>query len=480
MMPPTTNKPWARREQLRERLIQLAATRGATDLDVIGRQIDALLEEAFDEDDLLAQPAPAWPDDRQEDQRIVVTGMGLVTPLGIGVGPFWNGLVEGRSGVRLITRCDPGDSPCKIAAEVPEFEPRDYMEAKEIRRISRASQFAVAAARMALDDSSFVVDDGNRYEVGAIIANGSSSPPETENAMRTLIGRGFSKVNPFYITASLPNMPSCQVAIQLGLFGYNTAISTACAASSQAIGEAAEVIRRGDAIAMLAGGSEATICRLTLACFHSLRALSLRNQDPESASRPFDKTRDGFVLGEGAGVLVLERLADARRRGARIYAELIGYGSASDAYHITAPHPDGDGAARAMMRAMARAQVKPQQVDYINAHATSTPAGDLAETLAIKRAFGERAYRVPISATKSMIGHLTSAAGAVEAAATILALKHSVIPPTINYESPDPQCDLDYVPNRARPAALQIAMSNSFGFGGVNSVLVFHKGLPKK
>jgi 3-oxoacyl-[acyl-carrier-protein] synthase II len=404
--------------------------------------------------------------------------MGLVTPLGTGIGPFWNGLVEGRSGVRQITRCDPGDSPCRIAAEVPEFEPRDYIEAKEVRRISRASQFAVAAARMALDDSGFVVDDGNRYEVGAIIANGSSSPPETENAMRTLIGRGLSKVSPFYITASLPNMPSCQVAIQLGLLGYNTAISTACAASSQAIGEAAEVIRRGDATVMLAGGTEGPICQLTLASFSAIRALSTRNDDPEGASRPFDKTRDGFVLAEGAGVLVLEQLSHARRRGAQIYAELIGYGSTCDAYHVTAPHPDGDGAARAMLRAMAHARISPQQIDYINAHATSTLVGDLAETLAIKRTFGEYATSVPISASKSMLGHLTTAAGAVEAAATILALKHGVIPPTINYTHPDPQCDLDYVPNQARPAALQIAMSNSFGFGGVNGVLIFRRPEP--
>ncbi|MFL5802888.1 MAG: beta-ketoacyl-ACP synthase II [Roseiflexaceae bacterium] len=426
------------------------------------------------------QPESLWPHKRNEDQRIVVTGMGLVTPLGIGIGSFWNGLVEGRSSARRVELDGPVDLPCAIAAEVPAFEPRDYMEAKEARRVSRASQFAVAAARMALADSRLIVDDNNRYEIGTIIANSATSPPEIESTTQAFFEHDGTKVNPFHFAASLPNMPASQVAIQLGLLGHSSMIGTACAASSQAIGEAAEVIRRGDAIAMLAGGSEATICRLTLACFHSLRALSLRNHDPEGASRPFDRARDGFVLGEGAGVLVLERRADARRRGAQIYAELIGYGSASDAYHITAPHPDGDGAARAMIRAMARAQIKPQQVDYINAHATSTPAGDLAETLAIKRAFGERAYRVPISASKSMIGHLTSAAGAVEAAASILALKHSIIPPTINYECPDPQCDLDYVPNRARPAALQIAMSNSFGFGGVNSVLVFRRGLPKK
>jgi 3-oxoacyl-[acyl-carrier-protein] synthase II len=421
------------------------------------------------------QPESMWPHKRSEDQRIVVTGMGLVTPLGIGIGPFWNGLVEGRSGVRPVALDNAADLPCAIAAEVSEFEPRDYMEAKEARRVSRASQLAVAAARMALADSGLIVDDENRYDIGTLIANSATSPPEIEATTQAFFERGSTRINPFLFAASLPNMPASQVAIQLGLLGHSSMIGTACAASSQAIGEAAEIIRRGDATVMLAGGSEATICRLTLACFHSLRALSLRNHDPEGASRPFDRTRDGFVLGEGAGVFVLERLAAARRRGARIYAELIGYGSASDAYHITAPHPDGEGAARAMTRALARARIRPQQVDYINAHATSTPAGDLAETLAIKRAFGEHARRVPISATKSMIGHLTSAAGAVEAAATILALKHGIIPPTINYECPDPQCDLDYVPNYARPAALQIAMSNSFGFGGVNSVLVFRR-----
>jgi 3-oxoacyl-[acyl-carrier-protein] synthase II len=358
---------------------------------------------------------------------------------------------------------------------VPEFEPRDYMDAKEARRTSRASQFAVAAARMALADSGFVVDAANRYEVGALIANGSSSPPDTEAAARTLFERGFSKVNPFYITGSLPNMPSCQVAIQLGLLGYNTAIATACAASSQAIGEASEIIRRGDATLMLAGGTEAPVCQLTLASFCAIRALSTRNNDPEGASRPFEAMRDGFVLGEGAGVLVLEQLSHARRRGAQIYAEVLSYAATCDAYHVTAPHPEGDGAARAMIRALAKARISPQQVDYINAHATSTPAGDVAETLAIKHAFGEYASSVPISSTKSMTGHLTSAAGAIEAAASIMALKHGMIPPTINYDHPDPACDLDYVPNRARRADLQIVMSNSFSFGGINGVLVFQR-----
>jgi 3-oxoacyl-[acyl-carrier-protein] synthase II len=463
----------ARRDLLRHRLMRLV-DRDAPGVATLDVEIDDLLEEILG-DDPAPQPAPAWADDRDEDERIVVTGMGVVTPLGIGLDPFWNNLVEGRSGVGRITLCDPGESPSTIAAEVKDFQPRDYMEAKEARRVSRASQFAVAAARMALADSGFVVDDSNRYDVGALIANGSSSPPDTETAARTLFERGFGKVNPFYITGSLPNMPSCQVAIQLGLLGYNTAIATACAASTQTIGEAAEVIRRGDADVMLAGGTEAPICQLTLASFSAIRALSTRNNDPERASRPFDATRDGFVLAEGAGVLVLERLSHARRRGASIYAEVLGYASTCDAYHVTAPHPEGDGAARAITRALARARLSPQQVDYINAHATSTPTGDVAETLAIRQAFGEYANSVPISASKSMLGHLTSAAGAVEAAATILALKHGVIPPTINYEHPDPQCDLDYVPNQARPAALDIAISNSFGFGGINAVLVFRK-----
>jgi len=462
-----------RRDLLRQRLQRLIAQETPA-VSVLDAQIEDLLHDILEED-LAPLPALAWEDERDEDQRIVVTGMGLLTPLGIGIESFWAGLIEGRSGVGPITLCDPGESPARIAAEVSSFDPRDYLEAKEARRISRASQFAVAAARMALADSGLVLDASNRYDVGALIANGSSSPPDTELAARTLIERGFGKVNPFYITGSLPNMPSCQVAIQLGLLGYNTAIATACAASSQSIGEAAEVIRRGDAEVMLAGGTEAPICQMTLASFCAIRALSTRNAEPERASRPFDATRDGFVLAEGAGVLVLERLSHARRRGAQIYAEITGYASTCDAYHVTAPHPEGDGAARAITRALARARISPQQVDYINAHATSTPTGDVAETLAIKQAFGEYAYSVPISSTKSMTGHLTSAAGAVEAAAAILALKHGIIPPTINYEHSDPTCDLDYVPNTARKAALQVAISNSFGFGGINAVLVFKK-----
>jgi 3-oxoacyl-[acyl-carrier-protein] synthase II len=411
----------------------------------------------------------------RRDGRIVITGLGLLTPLGIGVEAFWEGLAAGRSGVRRVTTVDVSDLPSQIAGDVPGFEPRDYLPAKEARRVTRASQFAVAAARLALADAGLEISDGTREDFGVLIANGGSSPPETERMVIDLERGGYDRMNPFHVAGSLPNMPACQVAIQLGLTGFISAISTACAASSQAIGEAAEVIRRGDARWMLAGGTEGPISRFCLGGFSALRALSTRNQDPAGASRPFDAGRDGFVLSEGAGVVVLERLDDARTRGARIYAELIGYGSGSDAYHITAPEPSGRGAARAMTRALANAGLTPESIDYINAHATSTSVGDTAETLAIKHVFGERAYQVPVSGTKSMTGHMTSAAGAVEAAACILALTRGLLPPTINQEQPDPACDLDYVPNRARPADVRVAMSNSFGFGGVNSVLILQK-----
>ncbi len=438
-------------------------------------EIDRLLLEAL-EDDPIIETAPQRADARDEDERVVVTGMGVVTPLGIGLEAYWEGLASGRSGVGPITLCDTADSTCTIAAEVKGFDPRAYMDIKEARRISRASQFAVAAAKLAVADAGLTIDASNTYEIGTLIASGATSPPDVEGAVRAMLEKGLARMSPFFITAALPNMPSCQVAIQLDVRGYSTTIATACAAATQAIGEAAEIIRRGDAVAMLAGGTEAPICQLTLGSFIGVRALSTRNAEPHRASRPFDADRDGFVLGEGAGVLVLESLGHARRRGARIYAEIIGYAATNDAYHVTAPHPSGDGAARAMTRALAKARVGPQQIDYLNAHATSTLAGDIAETLAIKQAFGEYAYSVPISSTKSMTGHLTSAAGAIEAAATILAMQHSRIPPTINLETPDPQCDLDYVPNTSRAAAIEIAMSNSFAFGGINGVLVLRRG----
>jgi 3-oxoacyl-[acyl-carrier-protein] synthase II len=410
-----------------------------------------------------------------DDLRVVVTGLGVAAPNGVGVDLFWKNMLAGKSGVGPVTVCDPGDAAVRIAAQVPDFDPREYMDAKEARRISRASQLAVAAARMAVADAQLDINDANRDRIGAMIADGSSSAIDTEQAVETIVTRGSAKVNPFYITLSLPNMPSCQVSIQLGLTGYNTTIATACAASTQSIGEAANVLLRGDADVILAGGSEAPIARLGLASFAAARALSMRNDEPQRASRPFDVNRDGFVRGEGAGVLVLERLSHAKRRGARIVAEVIGYGSTSDAYHVTSPHPEGRGAVRAMQIALKHAQLLPEQVDHINAHATSTHVGDIVETAAIKQVFGAHAYNIPITASKSMIGHLTAAAGAVEAVATVLTLRDQIIHPTINLEQPDPLCDLDYVPNVARPAKIDVALSNSFGFGGINAVIALRR-----
>ncbi len=410
-----------------------------------------------------------------DDLRIVVTGLGVAAPNGVGVDLFWKNMLAGKSGVGPVTVCDPGDAAVRIAAQVPDFDPREFMDAKEARRISRASQLAVAAARMAVADAQLDINDANRDRIGAMIADGSSSAIDTEQAVETIVTRGSAKVNPFYITLSLPNMPSCQVSIQLGLTGYNTTIATACAASTQSIGEAVNVLLRGDADVILAGGSEAPIARLGLASFAAARALSMRNDEPQRASRPFDVNRDGFVLGEGAGVLVLERLSHAKRRGARIVAEVIGYGSTSDAYHVTSPHPEGRGAVRAMQIALKHAQLLPEQVDHINAHATSTHVGDIVETAAIKQVFGAHAYNIPITASKSMIGHLTAAAGAVEAVATVLTLRDQIIHPTINLEQPDPLCDLDYVPNVARPAKIDVALSNSFGFGGINAVIALRR-----
>jgi len=444
---------WLLRDAVRQRLLTVGLQ---------GAQLDAAVAAVLDMSD-------------PDDGRIVVTGLGVAAPLGVGVDTFWTNMLAGKSGVRPVSLYEIGDAPVRIAAEVPDFDPRNFMDLKEARRISRASQLAVAAAREAVADAGIVITDENRHRIGAMIADGSSSAFDTEQAVETIVTRGSHKVSPFYITLSLPNMPSCQVSIQLGLRGYNTTVATACAASTQAIGEAMYVLLRGDADVILAGGSEAPIARLSLASFGAARALSQRNDDPEHASRPFDAQRDGFVLGEGAGVLVLERLSHAKRRGARIIAEIIGYGASSDAYHVTAPHPEGDGAVRAMQIAMQKANLTVADVDHINAHATSTPLGDAVETLAIKRVFGDRAYQIPITAPKSMIGHLTAAAGAVEALAMVLTLRDHIIPPTINLTNADPQCDLDYVPNVARPAVVNVALNNSFGFGGINAVVAMRR-----
>lgn len=439
------------------------------------QQLEAIVENAIGSTPLV-EPLPEALVDTNADQRVVVTGIGVVSPVGNDLQTFWEGVSAGRSGIDLYTLIPNFRAyPSQIGGEVKEWDPRRYMDAKDARRMSRMSQFGIAAARMAWEDAALppgIPTD----EVAVVMGVGSTAFPETEQAMRVLLEKGGSKVSPFFIPSALPNMPACQIAIHLGLGGSNATLATACAASSQAIGEGAELLLRGDAEVVLAGGAEAPICELTLAGFCAIRALSSGfNDQPAAASRPFDLKRDGFVAGEGAAVLVLETLAHAQERGAQIYAELIGYGASADAYHVTSPDPVGKGAARSMQRAMRRAGVMPQQIDYINAHATSTPAGDAAETLAIKAVFGEYAAMVPVSSTKSMIGHLTGAAGAVEAAATIMALKHGLIPPTINYETPDPTCDLDYVPNVARPATLKVAMSNSFGFGGQNATLIFRK-----
>lgn len=480
-MAPITGR---QRAQLRSRLLKLLTESKSTPPEALESQLDQLLREVLTEQQAATTIAP-WParieeEEKSDDQRVVITGIGPVTPLGIGIEPYWSGLVAGRSAISRFTLCDPTDYPSQIGAEVKDFNPKDYLDGKDARRMSRASQFAVAAARLAIADAELDIERLDPYEIGVLIGSGTTSLPDTEKAVRTMSEKGTMKVSPLFIPMALPNMASCQVAIQLGVRGYNTTISTACAASSQAIGEAAQVIRRGDANIMLAGGTEAPVSRLALEGFCAMRALSTSyNDQPERASRPFDLKRDGFIGGEGAAILVLERLSHARRRGATIYAELIGYGASCDAYHITAPDPEGAGAAAAMWRALASANLSPQQIDYINAHATSTPTGDIAETRAIKRVFGEYAYSIPISSTKSMIGHLTGAAGAVEAVATILCLVRGVLHPTINQEFPDPECDLDYVPNVARAAPdIQTVMSNSFGFGGVNSVLIFSK-LPK-
>lgn len=411
-------------------------------------------------------------------QRVVVTGMGAITPLGLDVPSFWEGLQSGRNGVATITSFDPTGQPVRFAAEVKGFSPENYMERKEARRMDRFTQFAIAATKEALASSGLEITDENRARIGTLIASGIGGLQTLEEQHKVFLERGPDRVSPSLIPMMIANMASGQAAIQFGLQGPCTTVVTACAAGTNAIGDAWEIIRRGDADVMVAGGTEAAITALALASFANARALSTRNDDPEHASRPFDAQRDGFVMGEGAGVLVLEELEHALQRGAPILAEITGYAMTADAYHITAPAPEGDGAKRVMELAMRKARVAPDEVDYINAHGTSTPANDRLETIAIKRAFGEHAYRLAISSTKSMTGHLLGAAGAVEAIATVLAIQHQMAPPTINYQVPDPECDLDYVPNTARTMRIDVALSNSFGFGGHNAALVFRRWEP--
>lgn len=407
--------------------------------------------------------------------RVVVTGMGAITPLGNDVETFWQNVVAGRSGVGPITLFDASALKTRIAAEVKGFDPEAWFGRKEARRLDRYAQFALAATQQALQDARLDPGHVDRERVGVILGTGIGGIGSLVQGVETLMTRGPDRISPFMVPMMLADTAPGLIAIAYGFRGPNMAVITACASGTNAIGEAMNLIRRGDADVVIAGGAEAAILPISVAAFNVMGAISTRNEEPERASRPFDRTRDGFVMGEGAGILVLERLEHAQARGARIYAEVVGYGASADAYHITAPLENGEGAALAMRRALADAGLSPREVDYINAHGTGTPLNDKSETQAIKAVFGEAAYDVPISSTKSMIGHLLGAAGAVEAIVCIRAITDGVIPPTINYEHPDPECDLDYVPNTARRRPVRVAMSNSFGFGGHNACVIFRR-----
>jgi 3-oxoacyl-[acyl-carrier-protein] synthase II len=409
-------------------------------------------------------------------RRVVITGMGAITPLGHSATEFWENLVAGRSGIADMTLCDTTGYPTKIAGEVKDWVPETHLDRKEARRMARFSQFAVAAAQQAVQDAGLDLDHVDRTRVGVVLGNGNGGYPNIEDAVRTIVAKGGMRMDPLFMPKSLPNMAAAQISLQLGLKGYNSTVITACAAGTQAIGEAAELLRHGRMDVMLTGGSEAGISQLGLAAFSVMRAMSTgRNDTPEQASRPFDKDRDGFIPAEGAAVFVLETLEHARARGAHIIAEVAGYAAGADAYHIVAPCADGEGAARAIRWALDDAGMQPEDVDYINAHGTSTPLNDASETQAIKAALGEHAYQVPISSTKSMIGHAFGASGALETLAAVKAIETGVIHPTINYETPDPDCDLDYVPNTARRADVRAVLKNSFGFGGQNACLVLKR-----
>jgi len=408
-------------------------------------------------------------------RRVVVTGLGIVSPVGIGVAEAWAAILAGRSGIGRITRFDAAAYASQIAGEVKDFDIARYLPAKEARRMDRFVHFGMAAAIEALKDSGIEVTPANAERIGVNIGSGIGGLPLIEETHTELLKSGPRRISPFFIPATIINMVAGNLSIMFGLKGPNLAIVTACTTSAHCIGDAGRLIEYGDADVMVAGGAEATVSPLGVGGFCAARALSTRNDDPAAASRPWDKGRDGFVLGEGAGVLVLEEYEHARARGARIYCELAGYGMSADAHHMTAPCEDGEGASRCMHNALRNARLNLDQVDYVNAHGTSTPLGDIAETVALKRCLGDHAAKVAISSTKSMTGHLLGAAGGIEAVFSVLAIRDQVAPPTINLTDPDPQCDLDYVPNTARPMKVGVAMSNSFGFGGTNGTLVFQK-----
>jgi 3-oxoacyl-[acyl-carrier-protein] synthase II len=407
--------------------------------------------------------------------RVVVTGLGAVAPNGIGIESFWKNIVNGVSGIGTITRFDASKHDSRIAGEVKGFDPLQWLEKKEARKMDLFIHFAMAAAQMAYDDSGLKVTADNAERIGVFVGTGMGGIPALEESHKILLEKGPGRISAFFIPSIITNLASGQISMRFGMKGPNLCASTACATGNHAIGESFRIIQRGEADVMLAGGSEAVITPLTIGGFAAMKALSTRNDEPTRASRPFDKDRDGFVMGEGAGLMVLETLEHAKRRDARIYAEVAGYGMSADAYHITLPAPEGEGAVRSMRLALRNAGVEPSQVDYVNAHGTSTPAGDVNESMAIKTVFGERARTLAVSSTKSMTGHLLGAAGGIESVITVLSMVHGILPPTINYETPDPECDLDYVPNTARCAEVRCALTNSFGFGGTNASLLFKR-----
>lgn len=408
-------------------------------------------------------------------RRVVVTGVGVISALGTGTEKNWDAITKGQSGIDRITRFDSSELPTQIAGEVKDFNPEDFIDKKEIKKMDLFIQFAVAAADLAIQDSGLVIDDQNAERVGVLVGAGLGGLPTIEKYHSILQEEGYRKISPFFIPMLIINLAPGQISMKHGAKGPNLSSVSACATGTHSIGDAFRMIQRGDADAMIAGGCESTITPLGIAGFNVMKALSTRNDDPAAASRPFDKGRDGFVMAEGAGILVLEEYENAKKRGAKIYAEVCGYGLTSDAYHLTAPAPGGEGAARCMKMALNTAGLNPEQVDYINAHGTSTPFNDLYETMAIKTIFGDHAKKVMVSSTKSMTGHTLGAAGGIEAAYAVLAIQRNVVPPTINYHEPDPECDLDYVPNQARQAEVNVVISNSFGFGGTNATLLFKK-----
>lgn len=415
------------------------------------------------------------PDTRAGRRRVVVTGVGLVSPLGVGTAPTWDGLLAGKVGIGPITRFDTSDYPCRIAGEVKGFDPLDYVDKKEVKKSDLFCHYAVAASDFAVADAGLETDEESRHRVGVIIGSGIGGLPLIESTHQKLLERGPSRVSPFFIPGLIVNMAAGLVSIRYGFTGPNESPCTACTTGLHAVGDAYRKVQHGYADAMICGGTEGVISPLALAGFSAMRALTSRNDEPEKASRPWDKDRDGFVLGEGAGILVLEELERAESRGATIYAEVVGYGMSADAYHISAPHPEGDGAVQVMVEALADAGLPPEAIGYVNAHGTSTELGDLAEVKAIRRVFGDHAEKLPVSSTKSSTGHLLGAAGGLESGILALALRHQILPATMNHDAPGEGCDLDFVPNQPRKADFEYALTNSFGFGGTNGAVIMRR-----